>query len=123
MRMIIYCLAALAASAAVFAADVVRPSRWTGERLACMECHTRLTNEFRATGHGKAMEFGVGGRELDCGTCHGGDLEKHAVKSNPTFITSQAHDKPEAVTTACMSCHANEKHLMFWRGSAHQTAA
>jgi DmsE family decaheme c-type cytochrome len=79
-------------------------------------------NEFRTTGHGKAMEFGVGGRDLDCGTCHGGDLEKHNLKGNPSFTTSQAHEKPEAVTAECMGCHANEKHLMFWRGSAHQTA-
>ena len=56
MQRVIHCLAALAASAAGFAAESGRPSQWKGERLACMECHTRLTNEFRATGHGKAME-------------------------------------------------------------------
>jgi hypothetical protein len=89
MQKVIYCLTALAASAVGVAADSGRPSRWTGERLACMECHTQLGNEFRATGHGKAMEFGVGGKELDCGTCHGGDPAKHVVTGMPEFITNQ----------------------------------
>ena len=90
MRRVIYCLAALVASSAGFAAEPARLSRWTGERLACMECHTRLTNEFRTTGHGKAMEFGVGGRELDCGTCHAGDRAKHMLTGKPGFITNRA---------------------------------
>src|SRR5207249_697424 len=93
MRMIIYCWAAMAAGTAGFAAESARPSRSTGERLACMECHTRLTNDFRTTGHGKAMEFGVGGRELDCGTCHGGDPAKHVLTGKPAFITNQGKEK------------------------------
>jgi DmsE family decaheme c-type cytochrome len=122
MQRVIYCLTALAASAAAFAADSGRPSQWTGERLACKECHTRLTNEFRSTGHGKAMEFGVGGRELDCGTCHAGDRARHMLTGKPDFITNQGKEKPEAVTAACMSCHASDKHVMFWRASPHESA-
>src|SRR6516225_10006771 len=114
MRSVFYCLTVLAASAAAFAADSRRSSQWTGERLACMECHAQLMNEFRGTGHGKAMEFGLGGRELDCGTCHGGDPARHMVTGKPEFITSQGKERSELVTAACMSCHATDKHVMFW---------
>src|SRR5437868_14841766 len=120
--MIVYCWSAMAAGTAGFAAESARPSRSTGERLACMECHTRLTNDFRTTGHGKAMEFGVGGRELDCGTCHGGDPAKHVLTGKPAFITNQGKEKPGVVTEACLSCHMNDKHVMFWRSSAHESA-
>jgi DmsE family decaheme c-type cytochrome len=87
-----------------------------------MECHVRLTNEFRATGHGKAMEFGVGGRELDCKTCHGGDPARHNLTGKPVFITNPAKERPEVATAACLNCHMTEKHVMFWRGSAHESA-
>lgn len=122
MRKVTYSLAVLAGSAVGFAAESARPSRWTGERLACMECHARLTNEFRPTGHGKAMEFGVGDRELDCGTCHAGDRDKHMLTGKPGFIINQGKGKPETVTAACLSCHMSDKHVMFWRSSPHESA-
>jgi DmsE family decaheme c-type cytochrome len=87
-----------------------------------MECHARLMNEFRLTGHGKAMEFGLGGREMDCGTCHPGDAARHIIKGDPRFISSQTKEKPEAVNAECMTCHTVDKHMMFWRGSAHDNA-
>ena len=113
MRSVFYCLTALAASAAAFAAESRPASQWSGERLACMECHARLTNEFRGTGHGKAMEFGLGGRDLDCGTCHVGDPARHMVTGKPEFITNQGKERPEVVTAACMSCHATDQHMVL----------
>src|SRR5215471_19496556 len=104
MRSFFYCLTALAASAA-FAADSRPSSQWTGERMACRECHAQLMNEFRGTGHGKAMEFGLGGRQLDCGTCHSGDPARHMITGKPEFITNQGKQRPEVVTAACLSCH------------------
>jgi DmsE family decaheme c-type cytochrome len=96
-------------------------SRWTGDRIACGQCHEQVLADFRPTAHGKAMEF-AGGRDVTCGSCHTGDLAKHMETSDPQHVRNPRKLAPEAAAEQCMSCHATDGNLMMWRGSQHQTA-
>jgi DmsE family decaheme c-type cytochrome len=97
-------------------------SRWTGERIACGDCHDAIQKQFRITGHGKAMEFSVGTTDVTCGSCHSGDLAKHSETSDPQFVHTPSKERPLEAEANCLSCHSNDKTHMFWLGSAHETA-
>jgi len=99
-----------------------RESRWKGDRTACAACHSEVVNNFRPTPHGKAMEFAGGSHDVTCGSCHSGDLAKHMESGDTQFVRNPRKDKPGAAAESCLSCHANHKGVMFWRGSQHQTA-
>jgi DmsE family decaheme c-type cytochrome len=113
-------LVMLAGVAPVFASSD-RQSKWKGDRLDCATCHEDLVKAFRPTPHGKVMEFGTGASDLTCGSCHRGDLPKHMENSDPALVSNPAKEKPVASSETCLSCHATQKHMMFWRGSQHQT--
>lgn len=68
------------------------------------------------------MEFGSGGHDLTCASCHKGDLAKHMEAADPSLIRNPRKEKPEVGSQSCYSCHETEKRLMFWRGSQHETA-
>lgn len=102
-----------------FAAE--RESRWTEEAQTCVRCHSRLVNTFRPTSHGKAMEFGDG--KLGCISCHQGNMAEHARTGRKGLVENPANDSVEVVSERCLSCHANQKNTMFWRGSTHEMAA
>src|SRR5216683_3341654 len=99
---LICCLGLIAASGSAFGADTTRVSQWSGERVACAECHAKIMTDFRHTGHGKAMEFGTGTKALDCGACHAGDLAKHAQAANPQLVTNPGKERPAATTALCL---------------------
>ena len=106
----------------LFAAETKHESRWKGSLISCAKCHELIMNQFRPTGHGRAMEFAVGPADLTCVTCHGGDLKKHASTMETQYVSNQAKEKPEAVAESCLQCHQRDKHMMFWRGSSHEAA-
>lgn len=97
-------------------------SRWKDDRLACAACHEDIVKAFRPTAHGKAMEFGAGAKDVTCVSCHTGDAAKHMESADPKLIHNPGKDKPGEVAESCLGCHANQKQLMFWRGSSHQMA-
>jgi len=100
-----------------------RESQWKGDRLACAVCHKDVVKSFRPTAHGKAMEFGADGRDLTCASCHAGDVAKHMETSDPKLIRNPGREEAGDAAESCLGCHANQKVLMFWRGSSHQMAA
>jgi len=86
MQRVIYCLIALAASGAGFAGGLC--GLRNGQVSVWLAWSATPSDErIPATGHGKAMEFGAGGRELDCGTMSCGDRAKHMLTGKPGFIT------------------------------------
>ncbi len=95
-------------------------SRWTGERIACGDCHEAILKQFRITGHGKAMEFSVGTTDVTCGSCHSGDLAKHTETADPKYVNTPSKERPLEADTNCLSCHSNDKSHIFWLGSAHE---
>ncbi len=68
------------------------------------------------------MEFGSGERDVTCGSCHTGDLAKHMETGDPSLVKTPADFPPEAGSETCLGCHAQQREVMFWRGSAHQTS-
>lgn len=109
-------------SATLRAAPAERESRWKDDRLACASCHEEIVKAFRPTPHGKAMEFGSAAKDVTCASCHTGDLAKHMETADPTLVDNPAKIKPQAATENCLGCHESQKHMMFWRGSEHQSA-
>ncbi len=97
-------------------------SRWSGDRIACAQCHQEIVDRFRPTSHGRAMEFGSGDRDVQCGSCHGGDLAKHMETGDPTQVATPLEQNPHAAAESCLGCHARQRSMMFWRGSAHETS-
>jgi DmsE family decaheme c-type cytochrome len=95
-------------------------SKWKSD-IECAACHDDLVLRFRPTPHGKALEFGNSSSELTCASCHRGDLAKH-VENTDVLPSNPGKDKPGVSAETCLSCHANQKNLMFWRGSQHQTS-
>ncbi len=122
LRPILRCCAVLVLAGAPSLLASQDRSKWGGDQLDCSTCHEDLVKEFRPTAHGKAMEFGKHGSDLTCGSCHKGDLAKHIEDSDAAALSNPGKEKPAVSSESCLSCHANEKNRMFWRGSQHQTS-
>src|SRR5579871_5553848 len=106
----------LAVSMTAWGADTKQESHWDQLVTECQRCHEDLTKQFRITAHGKELEFGKGPHDSPCGNCHTGDLRRHIARGDAASVTNQAKEKPEVVEEFCLTCHANERHMMFWRG-------
>lgn len=104
-------------------AGYTNESQWSGTKLSCAKCHEAIVNEFRPTGHGKAMEFGTGKKAMDCGSCHFGDLARHSRTSNIKYVSTPNKETPQKANSECMTCHQSEKPMMFWQGSQHEVGA
>jgi DmsE family decaheme c-type cytochrome len=81
----------------------------------CKACHEAIASSFKTTYHeGKA----------NCESCHGpGSL--HASSQDPKdIITFKQDDIPTmfAYSSQCLSCHAKNKKVMYYKTSAHFTA-
>ena len=83
---------------------------------ACISCHDRIVNEFRANIHGKLGSYGA---QADCATCHAGAAE-HAQSGDPAKVTNLAKVDAEKGGETCLQCHGRDRVQLFWKGSIHE---
>ena len=91
------------------------------EAPACSECHGDLATAFAGSAHGKAFAHDTAYGSASCASCHLG-AERHAESGDPGDVQTAREAGALAANAMCASCHENQRHNAFWRGSAHESA-
>jgi len=89
----------------------------TGAKPVCANCHEQANNSIMLTAHGAKNDA----QGSMCQSCHGDaaahmkDPQKAMPQGPLTAKDASATDK----TGVCMTCHAGNRHLVFWESGRH----
>lgn len=93
----------------------------TAVSALCADCHEEVVAAFPTSPHGRSYAHSKAYGKASCESCHAG-AAAHAESGEPEDLASPAHLSGLAGSASCIDCHRNQKHVIFWQGSAHETA-
>lgn len=103
-------------------ADVVKPpvvapgAKYVGMET-CLGCHDKFSADVKTNVHLRSATKG-------CETCHGpGSI--HAESENPKDIITfkeKGIENAFILSSQCLNCHARDRHVMYYKASAHFTS-
>jgi DmsE family decaheme c-type cytochrome len=108
-------LRALAPAVVGLLLAAARQAHAQGAAAQCTDCHEAVVKAFAANPHLR----GAKSVQATCESCHEG-ARAHAETGDPAQVLGFKTAGAERIGAACLHCHARERRLGLWKGSAHE---